>query len=35
MSFETLYLGLVVAAFSAFALTLSSVSIWSATGGKR
>lgn len=35
MSFETLYLGLVVAAFSAFALTLGGVSIWSAMGDKR
>lgn len=35
MSFETFYLGLVVTAFSAFALALSGVSIWSAIGAKR
>ena len=35
MSFDTLYLTLVVVAFSAFALILGGVSIWSSAGGKK
>ena len=35
MPFETIYLALVVTAFSAFALTLGGVSVWSSLGGKR
>lgn len=35
MSFETLYLALVITAFSAFALTLGGVSIWSAVGTRK
>jgi hypothetical protein len=34
MSFETIYLTMVVVAFSAFAVTLGAVSIWSAAGAK-
>lgn len=34
MSFDTLYLAMVVVAFSTFALILGGVSIWSAAGGK-
>lgn len=33
MSFDTIYLTMVIVAFSAFALTLGGVAIWS--GGKR
>ena len=35
MSFDTLYLAMVVVSFSAFALTLRGVSIWSAAGGEK
>lgn len=35
MPFATLYLAMVVVAFSAFALTLGGFSIWSAAGGKK
>jgi len=35
MPFDTLYLALVVVSFSAFALTLGGVAIWSAGGKKR
>ncbi len=34
MSFETIYLALVVVAFSAFALSLGAVSIWCAMAPK-
>lgn len=34
MSFQTIYLTLVVVSFSAFALSLGAVSIWSAAAPK-
>lgn len=34
MSFETIYLAMVAAAFATFAVSLASISVWSRLGGK-
>lgn len=34
MSFETIYLAMVAAAFATFAVSLASISVWSRLGAK-